>query len=467
MWAPCKGIQAEALSQNLPWTLHGALEVSESQQFLQHTDGTPFLWLGATAWGMTEWLPREDVDLYLDDRQAKGMNLVQFCLFWGKRVDYPTKFTVNPENPYGHKAFVEKDGKPDPFQPAIADGGSAFHPNDYWDHVEYCIQAMEQRGMYAAILPVWGRRYVNATHGGQSQQVFTEESARIYGTFLARRFSGYPHIIWVLGGDVQADDGFEARPVYRAMAEGLVNGATNALIRWDEKAPEWDALPLTYHPDGTAELNSSTWFHQDPWLDFNMIETYIHRDQIATAVRNDLALRPRKPTILGEGSYEGTTAKTTSTAIHVRRQAYQSFFAGAAGFTYGGAFDEEGNGPLFSPHNNWKKLLNWEGASQLIHLRHFLQSHDWPDWEAADTIISEGRGSGELEKIAVKSGPRYFIYFSDNSPCTFLLPDLEEVQWFNPQSGQIQPEKRIPESDTISPPGEWEDAVLIIQTSSN
>jgi hypothetical protein len=66
---------------------------------LAYEDGTPFLWPGGSSWGMTEWLSREDVDLYLDNRKSKGINNVQLCLFWGKRVDYPTKFTANAPNP--------------------------------------------------------------------------------------------------------------------------------------------------------------------------------------------------------------------------------------------------------------------------------------------------------------------------------------------------------------------------------
>lgn len=44
---------------------------------------------------MTEWLSQKDVDFYLDDRKSKGMNVIQLCLFWGKREENPTKFTAN------------------------------------------------------------------------------------------------------------------------------------------------------------------------------------------------------------------------------------------------------------------------------------------------------------------------------------------------------------------------------------
>jgi len=77
---------------------------------------------------MTEWLTREEVNLYLDDRKAKGMNVVQFCLLWGKRSDYPSKFVGNASNPYGHKAFIEVSGFPDATQPWIIEGGSIKNP---------------------------------------------------------------------------------------------------------------------------------------------------------------------------------------------------------------------------------------------------------------------------------------------------------------------------------------------------
>lgn len=357
--------------------LHGKLMVAKNSRLIQYADETPFLWLGCTAWGITEILTREKVDLYLDDRKSKGMNVVQFCLFWGKRVDHPTKFTANAKNPYGHKAFVEIDSFPKASLPDVKEGGSFEDPNDYWDHVDYCIEAIKKRGMYAAVLPFWGRRYVNAIHSDQSMPVFTLENIFQYGEFLGKRYGGNPNIIWVNGGDVKANAGDPFLQHYRLLAEGLAKGITDKSVKWDEDSEVWDSIFITYHPDGTPMLNSSTWFHNDSWLDFNMIETYINRDSVAAAVRQDLSLESLKPTVLAEPHYEGTTNGYIAKAINIRRQAYQSFFAGAAGFTYGGGFDKEGNGPLFSPANNWEQLLNWTGATQIKYLRDFLQQNEW------------------------------------------------------------------------------------------
>jgi len=323
------------------------LKVSENSRYLAFENGEPFFWLGGTTWGMSEWLTREEVDYYLDNRKDKGFNLVQISLFWGKRVDDPLNFSINPPNAYGYKAFMEAEGKPDPGQPGVIDGGTPQSPNDYWDHVEYIIQAAEQRDMIVALLPVWGRRYVNASHTGFSQNIFSISQMNSYGKFLGQRFKAYTNIIWVMGGDVKADAGGDFLPHYRAMAEGIIAGITGELVTWDEESPLWDYALMTYHPDGTPLLNSSEWFHNDPWLDFNMIETFQFRNLVYKAVQKDYTLdSPVKPTVMGEPAYEGERKPVGfSSGVQMRRQAYHSFFGGAAGFTYGAFRDREGNGP--------------------------------------------------------------------------------------------------------------------------
>jgi len=41
-----------------PWEDHGRLAVSANGRFLQHHDGTPFLWIGDTGWALFYKLPR-------------------------------------------------------------------------------------------------------------------------------------------------------------------------------------------------------------------------------------------------------------------------------------------------------------------------------------------------------------------------------------------------------------------------
>ena len=75
-------------------------------------------------------------------------------------------------NAYGDSALHNKDVA----HPWITTGNSFTNADEYdfWDHVDYIIGEAEKRGIYMALVPVWGGniKYVN------------EEQAKIYATFL-------------------------------------------------------------------------------------------------------------------------------------------------------------------------------------------------------------------------------------------------------------------------------------------
>lgn len=464
--------QADAVKPNL--------RVSENHRYLESQNGEPFLWMGGTPWGMSEWLNREEVDFYLDNRKDKGFNVIQLCLFWGKREEDPVKFTANPPNAYNFRAFGETNGKADPSKPLVVEGGTPSSPNDYWDHVDYIIQAAGERSMEVALLPVWGRRYVNASMPEFSDSLFSKKDMNIYGQFLGSRYKGYSHIIWVLGGDVKADAGGDFLGHYRSMAEGIITGITGEEVPWNEESPYWDYALMTYHPDGTPLKNSSEWFHYDPWLDFNMIETFESRNMVYKVVQHDYSLNdPVKPTVMAEPAYEGERRPVGySTGVQMRRQAYQSFFGGAAGFTYGAFRDSVGNGPVFSPYKGWENLLDMEGAMSMIFVKSFCLQHAWPAWKPVYDIIQSGRGEGEFQKVSVfsESTGECYIYYPDNS---FSILDLSKyfsekdkifVQWYNPASGFYSDKIQLPLSNKdrdLTPPDQWLDAILILSGSNH
>ena len=64
-----------AFNQSL-WT-HGRLKVTPDGHYLQFSDGTPFFWLGDTGWEMFHRLTLEEMKTYLDNRAAKGFNVIQ------------------------------------------------------------------------------------------------------------------------------------------------------------------------------------------------------------------------------------------------------------------------------------------------------------------------------------------------------------------------------------------------------
>lgn len=54
-----------------------ALQVSANGHYLQYADGTPFFYLGDTAWELFHRLDREEAEMYLDNRARKGYNVIQ------------------------------------------------------------------------------------------------------------------------------------------------------------------------------------------------------------------------------------------------------------------------------------------------------------------------------------------------------------------------------------------------------
>lgn len=61
----------------LPWVgksvdfSHGPLAVSENKRFLVHADGTPFFYMGDTAWELFHRLTEEEIDRYLENRRER------------------------------------------------------------------------------------------------------------------------------------------------------------------------------------------------------------------------------------------------------------------------------------------------------------------------------------------------------------------------------------------------------------
>ena len=131
---------------------HGLLKVSENKRFLVHEDGTPFFYLGDTAWELFHRLNREEADKYLANRAAKGFTVIQAVAI--AEVD-----GHKDPNPYGHLPLIDLD----PARPAVQEGPD----NDYWDHVDYIVDKANSLGLYIGFLPTWGRYWHDKIKDGK------------------------------------------------------------------------------------------------------------------------------------------------------------------------------------------------------------------------------------------------------------------------------------------------------------
>src|SRR3954468_3300306 len=54
---------------------HGRLKPTADGHYLQFEDGLPFFWLGDTGWELFHRLTKEEINIYLENRRAKGFNV--------------------------------------------------------------------------------------------------------------------------------------------------------------------------------------------------------------------------------------------------------------------------------------------------------------------------------------------------------------------------------------------------------
>ena len=117
--------------------------VSDNGRYVQHENGDPFFWLGDTGWLLFQRLDRDKAKQYFQNRKEKGFNVIQ-CIFHQN---------FSHVNAYGDTAYSSFDIT----KPIITQGND---PNDdeqydYWDHVEYIIDAAAEYGLYIGLVTTW------------------------------------------------------------------------------------------------------------------------------------------------------------------------------------------------------------------------------------------------------------------------------------------------------------------------
>jgi len=426
------------------------LRVSENGRFLVRGDGSPFFPLADTAWEIAWRLDRAEVDRYIRRRKRQKFNTIAIVAFSGEKGGH--------RNRYGAHPFRMDGDRYDPLHPLTTPGNRPDRPEeyDYWDHLEYIIDSAESAGMYVILLPAWG----NCTAGGygngrpSNEIIFDVDKARRYGRWIGQRFRTKTNLVWMLGGDRSAVYGTrDYRPVFRAMAEGIAEGVSGSTT--PDSQVDYNTTLMSYHPQKWAP-NSSRWFHNDPWLDFNSIQDQ-PKDQVP-AIENDYSLRPPKPTWLFEGGYEHRHNRYTD--WHIRYQSYQTVFAGGFGVTYGnmhlynfpGAGDNRKESRDAAAPANWEAALDDPGAGQMQHLLKLMTSlsseqfldripdQSLIDGDAGEVTDGEGIRSNRLQATRGRRGDYAFVYSANGRNIRVRMDRLAgpamAAFWFDPRNGR-------------------------------
>lgn len=424
----------------------GGYQVAPDGRYLLAPDGRPFFWLGDTAWTLCHVLDREDAAHYLDVRAKQGFTVIQMPALMSRYIDRA--------NAYGDKSLLNKDLS----QPDTTPGSDPNDPSqyDYWDHVEYVVDAAADRGLTVGILPFF-------VAFGPGWDYLSSDNAYGYGRFIGQRFGKKPNVIWLLGGDDRADT-----DIKRAVWDAVAKGITEAVVG----SEDYSKVLMTYHSPGRT--SSSFWLHDRPWLDFNMVQTWATYTSIHNRVTHDYRLTPIKPTGLGEGAYEnGPEYPTKPITSHViRKQAYWSYLSGGY-HTYGNtSIWNFGIEPRYSKEP-WKDALTDPGAIHVSIAARLLKSMPWWQLVPDQSVFARGVGSGAGLNVAARSndGTRVIAYLADAKRVSVRMAKLAtgpvRTNWVDPKTGVRTPAGKYPNTGTrsFSPPDGWDDAILLLETA--
>ena len=414
------------------------LRVSENGHFLVRRDGAGFFPVADTAWGIAWKLDRDQVEKYLQRRKEQKFNTIAL-------VAFPSyEYRKTPANVYGDQPFEIDNGKYNPLKPVVTTGKHPADSNeyDYWDHLEYIVDASAAKGMYVVLLPAWGGCVAGGYGNGKDTSgiILRLPEAYPYGNWIGKRFKEKENILWMLGGDRSAVYGEkDYRKVFAAIAEGIADG-TNEKNLFDGKA-DFSKTLISYHPQKWAP-NSSEWFHNNQWLAFNSIQDQ-PKDQIAST-EFDFNLTPAKPTWLFEGGYEHR-GNNTYQDWQIRFQSYQTVFAGGFGITYG-------NMNIYHFGGNWESCLDDPGARQMQHLLDLMTSlsrEQYLDRIPDQSLIegdqgemhgAEGDRSKRIQATRGRMGDYALVYAASGRnirvKMEHLVSPTMNAFWFNPRNGK-------------------------------
>jgi hypothetical protein len=437
-----------------PLFRHGFLQVSENRRYLQHADGTPFWWMGDTAWAAFYQATTAEWDSFLDDRAARKFTVQQ--------IHAATGWTRK-------KTPADSDGNP-----AFAGKGETFQWNPaYWRGVERKVQAANDRGQVVYICALieapWRLGGANREDATEIRRFARQLAARLMGNFVV--YSPIADAVWFAVADecgaalkqatrahlVIAHPTFFLEPavIYRDKdytdASGVQPGAgwTFNPYKKEKKSPHFAPLAAQYAIEWPLDL----YRRAPPKPVLNLEGPYDARD-IQTGA---------------EGNYRQPYPKRMP-----RSSGYLTILSGACGYTFGVGGVWNWGTPVPNATGGWdlKTAIRATSADEMRYMTELFTGIEWWRLEPRPELIrnqpQEWLRRAALARTA--AGDLIMAYVQDNDTLTlaagaFAAPMSGE--WFNPATGRAE---TIPgafpasKPHTFTRPVGWEDAVLLLRS---
>ena len=385
---------------------HGYLQ--PEQRVFTHADGTPFFWLGDTAWTASSRASLEEWERYLDFRDEQGYSVIQI------------------------NALRQHDGsRPHDRLPFGEDWDLSTPNHAYFQHLDEMVAMCHERGIVPALVALWFD-YVpgaNVDWGvpDDRRHEFSPQQARTLGRYLGARYGAYG-ATWLVSGDSEFNE--QCVSVYREAGEALGDACQYPL--------------RTAHQPGSQ--STPTIMNEEAWLDYHMYQSGHTRD-LEVPERQAIecrVLEPARPVLNGEPCYAEMQEYSSDALLErevVRAAGWLSVLSGGnAGVTYGvlGIWPWHRDGDTFEAAQVWGEPNAWDES---------LEAASGEDYSRIQAICAErsletlsprtdliaGKQTGEMAAVLKDS---LLVYLATGREITLEdAPAISQAQWMDPATG--------------------------------
>jgi hypothetical protein len=417
------------------------LQVSPSGRYLVDQAGQPFRVQGDAGWDIAQKVTLAELQLYLDDRKARGFNTV--LTYWGISVDYVQGGTTCPGalGAGGARPFL-LDVSGQPWDGAMATPDFSTPNEAYFSWIDTVVSEADSRNM-AVLFGAMYLGYANGVSDGWWQAINNTSNTQAvsfgFGQFLGGRYAQAKNVIWYLGGDMLPAAGSEGEARTLKVLQGIQAAGATQL---------WTA----HYVHEYLSTDESAFA---PFMDLEHV--YTHGPYPTLGPTYPLARlayqhTPALPSFLFETSYEGEHG---SSPPQIRE-----FLWGAALSAVGGVVF--GNSPVWkfdTAHNpGWIPALDSTGAHDMTRMGALLDALPWqrlvPSGLAGMiTLVTAGGGTygswshagsvgGDDWVVAAADaqGTALVAYVPDTHAGSFtvdltVMADAADARWYDPTTG--------------------------------
>jgi len=368
-------------------------------RYLVDQNGVPFFWSGDAAWSLIAQLSLADANQYLDDRQAKGFDVVLVNL-----IEH--KFATHAPADIAHDA---------PFT-----GRPFATPNEaYFSHADDVIRAAASHGMTVLLAPLYLGFQCGDEGWCSEVQAATSAELHSWGQYVGTRYAAFDNIVWLIGGDT------DPTPVKSQVLE-VVNGIREKDTRH---------LMTAHNDKATAR---SAWPGQN-WLTIDNVYSYnpsIYQDYAAV-----YATTPIMPFFEVESNYEHENGVNTPT---LRAQAYWAILSGAMGHVFGNCpIWHMGSTPSWCNTADWVGNLNSAGSTSISFLNRLFATRPWHTFvpDTNNSVMTSGALTGTSHATTARTvdGSTIVAYIPTSRQVKIDMTKVSGTQakawWYAPATG--------------------------------